>query len=343
MMKQFETDSTDPDMPAPIRSASAASLRAEALGWLRRLQSGKVTTDDLAALERWRGISPAHASEFAEASLLWTVLHDAAQQAECAAATTPATATVLSPNFRPSRRGFLIGGAALAASAAGAAVVRPPLDLWPSAMELAADYRTGTGEQRQLDLHDRVVIELNTRTSLDVRSPRDGNVQLELLAGEAAIASRPGHAADITVVAGSGRVLSRDASFIVRKTGSNVRVNCIYGRVDVTCHDKSFALASGQQVKYDADGNGDVAAVDPELVTAWQRGLLMFRRAPLAEVIDEVNRYRAGRVVLLDPALARRQVVANFRLDRIDDVIDFISKAMDLRVRTLPGGVVLVG
>ncbi|MDI4231966.1 FecR domain-containing protein [Bradyrhizobium sp. Arg237L] len=343
MMKDLEATHSDPKPPALIRGASDPSLRAEALGWLRLLHSGQATAGDVVAFEHWRAISPAHAAEFAEASLLWTVLRDAAHQAERASATTPVGATVMRPNFRPSRRGFLIGGAALAASAAGVAVVRPPLDLWPSAMELAADYRTGIGERRQVDLHDKVAVELNTRTSLDVRSPRDGDVQLELLAGEAAIANRPGQAAYITVLAGSGRVMTGSASFVIRKTGSDVRVNCIEGHVDVMCHDKAFTLASGQQVKYDANSNGDVAAADPELVTAWQRGLLVFRRAPLADVIDEVNRYRAGRVVLLDAALARRQVVANFRLDRIDDVIDFISKAMDLRVRTLPGGVVLVG
>ncbi len=88
---------------------------------------------------------------------------------------------------------------------------------------------------------------------------------------------------------------------------------------------------------------GEIAVVDPEVITAWRRGLLIFRRVPLARLIDEVNRYRSGRIVLIDAQLGRRQVVANFRLDRIDEVVDFIAKAMNIPTRSLPGGIVLVG
>ncbi|WP_454629938.1 FecR family protein [Bradyrhizobium cenepequi] len=336
MMKPVGPTSIDP--ASERLGESPLALRAEAQAWLRRLHSGEATAEDVATLERWRAISPAHAAAFAEASLLWTVLRDAAQQAE---RNRGAGVMIVRPAF--SRRGFLIGGAALAASAAGIMVMRPPLGLWPSAAELAADYRTGTGERRRIDSQAQVTVELNARTSLDVRHPADGSVQFELLSGEAAIANRLGQAANVTVVAGSGRTVGRNASFNIRKTGSDVRVSCIDGCIDVMCHDRSFALVAGRQLAYDANGHTDVVAADPELVTAWQRGMLMFRRAPLAEVIDEVNRYRSGRVVLVDSTLARRQVIANFRLDRIDDVIDFISKGMNLRVRTLPGGVVLVG
>jgi len=334
MMSPLDPAGTDPS------HATAHTLRAEAQTWLRRLHSGEATADDVAALERWKVTSPAHAAAFAEASLLWTVLGDAAQQAERDLAVGQ---KVVRPNFGASRRGFLIGGAALAASAAGVMVVRPPLGLWPSATELNADYRTGTGERKQVDFARQIAIELNTRTSLDVRPLADDSVHLELLSGEAAIGSREGQIVQVTVVAGAGRAIARNASFNIRKIGEQVRVNCIDGRVDVVCHDQSVALMAGQQVAYNASGNGEVVAADPELVTAWRRGMLMFRRAALADVIDEVNRYRTGRIVLMDSALAERQVIASFRLDRIDDVIDFIAKAMNLRVRTLPAGVVLVG
>jgi transmembrane sensor len=339
MRQSAETDRADMKI-SEIDTASRAALRTEALDWLRRLHSGEASQADAEALARWRARSPAHAEEFAEAQLFWSVLGDAARKAE-------GDIAVSSSAFRPgrhiARRAFLAGSAALAASAAGAMVLRPPLGLWPSAIELAADYRTRTGERRQIEIENLAAVELNTRTSIDLRPPIEGGTRIELIAGEAAVSTRDGADRDLVVVAGNGRVASRTASFNIRKDGSSVSVSCITGAIAVSCGDRTVALRDREQVAYDPQGAQEVAAIDPEVITAWQRGLLMFRRAPLSHVVEEVNRYRSGRVILLDAALGRRHVVANFRLDRINEVVDFISKAMGIPIRSLPGGVVLVG
>lgn len=315
------------------------NLRDEALAWIRRLNTGEASDVDIAELDRWRAKSPEHAREFSEAALLWTVLGEAAKKA-AAQGLAPAVnvgSGVLAN--RPGRRAFLIGGGALAASVAGALAVRPPFGLWPSLSELTADYHTKTGERQRIDVAAHVSVDLNTRTSIDLRSA----AQIELLAGEAAIAKKDDSRRELVVFAGNGRVAATDASFNVRKDGSAVSVTCISGEVHVHCGPGLIAIREGQQIDYDQRGLGEVAAIDPEVVTAWQRGLLIFRRTPLSQVIDEMNRYRSGRIILLDGDLAQRQVVANFRLDRIDDAVEFISKAMNVPIRSLPGGIVLVG
>ena len=69
------------------------------------------------------------------------------------------------------------------------AEMRPPLDLWPSLADLASDYRTGTGERRNVDIGG-VSVELNTRSSLNVL-PVDGSIRrFELVAGEAVFGFR---------------------------------------------------------------------------------------------------------------------------------------------------------
>ena len=45
-------------------------------------------------------------------------------------------------------------------------------------------------------------------------------------------------------------------------------------------------------------GLGDVIGVDTVVVTAWRDGVLVFRNTPLVRVIEEVNRYRPGRIIL---------------------------------------------
>jgi transmembrane sensor len=102
-------------------------------------------------------------------------------------------------------------------------------------------------------------------------------------------------------------------------------------------------LGGGQQILFNERGMSQVAAIDPEVVTAWQRGLLIFRDEALSRVIEEVNRYRFGKIVLLDNKLGQRRIAANFRLDRIEDVVDFVADVVRAPVRRLPGGVVLLG
>jgi transmembrane sensor len=101
-------------------------------------------------------------------------------------------------------------------------------------------------------------------------------------------------------------------------------------------------LGPGQQVSYGDRGLGAVSMTDPAVVTAWQRGVLIFRDVPLAQVIAEVNRYRPGRIILANRALAERKVVAGFRLDRIDDAVKDLTRSLGVQTRSLPGGIVLL-
>jgi transmembrane sensor len=82
---------------------------------------------------------------------------------------------------------------------------------------------------------------------------------------------------------------------------------------------------------------------DLELVTAWQDGALIFRMTPLASVVEEVNRYRPGRVVLIDRRLAELPVSGRFRIDHIDEIIVRLGQSLGLTSRSLPGGIVLLG
>jgi transmembrane sensor len=333
---------TDPDRDPPGPKA----LQGEAQAWLMRLTSGTATPGDIEAFDTWRARSPAHRQAFAEAALLWNVLGEATRHA---AARNPAlAAAAASPPeaANPARRAFMAGGMAggglLAASLAGVAVVRPPFGLWPSWSELAAEYRTRKGEQRRIEIAGTMAVQINTQTSIDLRPAADGATRIELISGEAAFATQDVASPDIVVIAGNGRARARRASFNVRKDASSVVVSCIDGEVQVSC-ERMAVLGRGQQAIYDQAGLGPVDIVDPEAITAWQRGLLIFRDESLSRVIAEVNRYRAGRIVLLDSKLGQRRIIANFRLDRIDDVVDFVAQVVHAPVRWLPGGIVLLG
>jgi transmembrane sensor len=237
----------------------------------------------------------------------------------------------------------MIGGA-LAASTAAVAYFgsRPPLNLWLSVDELRAEYRTAKGEQRQLALTDDVSLLLNTQTSINVRPVSAGSRAIELIAGEAAVTANAPAAAPFVVLAAGGRTNASVARFDIRCDGTTVCVISRDGVVEVERGGRSVTVPPGYQVSYGVEGLGPVAAAELAAATAWQQGLLIFRHETLRHVIAEVNRYRSGRIILLDEQLAERDVVASFHLDRIDEVVEHVVQAFGARATFLPGGVVLL-
>jgi len=85
-----------------------------------------------------------------------------------------------------------------------------------------------------------------------------------------------------------------------------------------------------------------VATVNTEEWSAWRQGLLVFRKAPLSTVIDEINRYRSGKVVLWADALRDREVSGRFSIASLDTVLLQIQRSYGLRSQSLPGGVLIL-
>lgn len=319
------------------------ALVSEAVYWLVQLTSGEATHADREALNRWRSQSPAHAEALREATQLWTDLKPAAIAAERSFG-RPAAGMLRQGGRRPlGRRAFLGATLAASAAAAGYLVVNPPMDLWPTPMEVIADYRTAVGEQRKITMGNALSIQMNTATSLNIR-PQTGNAKLiELISGEAAVTQIADGEASITLASAGCRVTATQAVFSLRRTGDAGAVTCTSGEVSVEYKGRQARLEAGQRLAFNAGSLQTVTAVDPVIAEAWRQGLLIFRNAPLSHVIEEVNRYRKGRIILIDASLDSRVVNARFKLDHLDDVIVQINQALNVQVRTLPGGVVLVG
>ncbi|ABD06938.1 putative FecR [Rhodopseudomonas palustris HaA2] len=320
----------------PVADAAGyPTLRFEARRWLVRITSGEATAVDADALKRWCAQSPSHARAFAEVNLLWDNVEVAAHLPSVAASSQIAVR-----GEAPQSRRWVLGAmAASAAAAAGAFAVDPPFGLWPSLPELGADYRTLTAERRDIAMPDGVKIELNTRSSLNIVAGQSGQ-QIELIAGEAAI-SCP-HQTVLSVLAGGGVVRAADAQFNIRSDAAGSIVTCRRGVVSLNYARRSVSVREGHQASY-VDGRvGPVIAVEAAAVMAWREGQLVFRRTPLAEAVDEVNRYRSGRIVLMNETLGRRLVDAKIPIDRVDSLIALIQQAYGAKVISLPGAIVLI-
>ena len=233
-------------------------------------------------------------------------------------------------------------GGAIAAATAGYLVARPPLGLWPSLEELTADYRTGKGEHREIAVTPDASVELNTQTSNALREVQD-ETRIELISGEVSVAATRSASKPVVLLAANGRITAVDAGFDARCLDGVVVVTCLNGVVDVVQDSKEVRLARAQQVSYSPSGFAAAVPVDPAQVAAWRGGLLIFRNQPLSEVVDEVNRYRSGKIIITNADLSRRIVNGTFQISKLDDFVPQVQQLFGAQARPLLGGIVLLG
>lgn len=328
-----------------------ADVQAQAHDWLVRLHAGPVTAADADAFRRWRALDPAHAVAFARARRLWSALAPALQASAAPAAATVPNAGVALPTpaavlpvrqrprrFHPGRRAFL-GGAA-AAAAAGWVAVQSPLGLWPALDALGADYRTATGERREIRIGS-VAVAMAARTTM--RRPADGSTGIVVTQGEAQFTLPASAAAGFVIGVDEARLLPAPGARVnVRCVGGDVRITCLAGRADLVRGPRTVVLQPSWQARLTPDRIASVAPVAADAVDAWRRGWLVFDDQPLQDVVDEINRYRTGRIVLTGGTLPARRVQARIPLARIDTFLDLVRDAYGAKVVSMPGGVVLL-
>ncbi|MBM0106347.1 FecR domain-containing protein [Steroidobacter sp. S1-65] len=328
-MKTRVTDST----------IASDDLQSQAWVWLRLLNSGEVKSWDLEGFQRWLQASPAHRAAFNAARQQWDAFRPAAGAVLRRNADAAAFHQRTLPGRLQSRRAFLTAAAG-AAAVAGIAVLHPSADLWPAAGRWGADYRTDTGEQRQIALSDVVKVTMNTQTSIRRQTVGERIVGIDLLAGEAAI-DLPAASANgqpFVVAAGRGRSFAETAQFEVRYLDGKVCVTCVEGEVRVEHAQGIRRLAAGERTIYDERMLSGVDSIDPRRASAWRKGELVFDNARLADVIAEINRYRPGRVVLMNAAMRDKPVSGSFYIASLDQALALLQRTFDLNARTLPGG-----
>jgi len=324
--------------PLLQRPRGLTRIERQAMRWVRRIDAGQMTHRDGASLRQWCQANPAHAAAFADAQRQWKLLAMGGEQLleQKPLASRP---DIKPPSVHWQRRAFL-GGAVGAVAATTTAIFFPPMGLWPSAREMRADYRTVAGEQRLVALRGDVNVELNTRTSVAVR--QGGRVAgIDLIAGETAIDMTDARL-PFAVTAGAGRAVGARARFEVRHIAEQVCVTCVQGLVQVAHPSGSVTLTPRQQVSYDDHKLARVVSLDATRMPAWREGFVRFADTPLGEVISEINRYRAGKLVLVDSQLATRPVTGRFQINALDKAIAQIQRSFGLSARHLPGGVVLL-
>jgi transmembrane sensor len=323
----------------PPETLEPETLLDEAIAWIVHLKTGEPTGADIQALERWRGQSSAHEAAFKRAALI-----DRHAGIVAGKLTAPSHQSRTAGSAR-SRSGIsrraLLGSGAAAAAAAAYAIVEPPFGMWPSLKELSADYRTTKGERRSVQVTPGVSLDLNTQTSVALRS-QQGQQAIELISGEVLVSSRRAPSGSLIMRAAGGQISATEARFDAQCLEGTVSVTCLDGAVDVQHSGQTARIGKGQQISYSRAGIGTSVSVDSAEVTAWQSGLLIFRDRPLVSVVDEVNRYRPGKIVIVSTELRQRAVSGDFEIGKLDSFVTQVEQLFGAHSTSLPGGLVIL-
>lgn len=298
---------------------SNTTLLDEAADWLVVMHAGAVSDQDRQAWLDWRARSAAHEQAWQRAERLLDTLGG-----------VPAALAMPALDRPRTRRAAIAKMAALllVAPAAWGAW------RWSEAEGWTADYRSATGERRDIRLSDGTRLTLNTASAVDVRYDADGRTVL-LRAGEIHIdtASDP---RPFEVQTRDGTLRALGTRFIVRQEAEQTRLAVLEGAVRISNAREQRVIQAGEQTTFSArriDAIVPASAAD----AAWTQGMLLADGMPLGRLIAELARYRKG-VLRCDPAIAALRVSGAFPLGDTDRSLAMLAATYPVTVASRLGG-----
>ncbi len=309
-----------PDPAMPWEEDDATSQRAA--DFFERRCFGQWTGADQAELDAWLAESILHRAAYlrVEGIVAYTKRLVALRPQESG----PRIGKIL-------RRRFVLP-LLIAASAALIAAIAFPLAAYLMQPPDRA-FSTDIGGRTLLKFADGTEIELNTDTAMRSRmTTRERTVWLEK--GEAWFHVAHNPANPFTVVAGNHRVSDLGTEFFVRRGAGKMEVGLLKGRAALsTAGTPTTMLAPGDEAIATPVSVSVMRKTPRELADelAWRRGVLVFRNAPLAQVVREFNRYNTTKLVIADPAIENIEITADLETDDYNAFLNIARTVLNLR------------
>ncbi|MFC4313787.1 FecR family protein [Steroidobacter flavus] len=285
------------------------SIDAVAREWVLKLASGHATAADAAGVRAWLAEDPKHRSAFKRAKAIW---HDA-------------RAVEHKFQTKPRSRRFM---APLAAAAAIASILLVPIvgHLWTIGR---ADYRSPLNQVSEVALPDGSTVWLDAGAAIDI-SFTGQRRDVALLHGRAFFAVAPDSSKPFRVEACDGSATAVGTAYSVALEESQVTVAVEEGHVRIAKGATEVTLAAGMQGHWSNKGQLSAQTGDAESMDSWRHGRLIVNDRPLAELIDELDRYHRGVIILRDRAEVH--VSGQFDIRRTDQALQALALSQGLQV-----------
>jgi transmembrane sensor len=298
--------------PEPSRNDLPAEILEEASSWVIEFNEGELDAGQRARFNEWIRRSPEHMRAYFEIGAMWEEALGLDPERRTSPDALLAEARMAS-NVVPlgSDRG-VIGQAALPARtqrvwaiAAAIVVALGVLSTW--AWWQRDLYSTGIGEQRSIVLSDGSTVELNSQSQ--VRIDYSNRMRkVELVKGQALFDVQPDAQRPFEVESAGTTARALGTRFDVYRKRRGTVVTVIEGQVAVRDESRpeisaSTVLSAGQRATLEPDRQVRTERTDLAAATAWTARQLVFDGTPLAEAVEEINRYNARQLVIEDRRL----------------------------------------
>jgi transmembrane sensor len=307
---------------------------SQATYWLTLLTSGRATKKQQQEFELWLSSDPAHKLAWKRAQAMWREL-DALGEADVADIERRARMK----RRQASRRSAcsLWPAAAAVVLLIGFWVVRQP--------SFYADYYTVKGARLDLNLAEGSRVWLDTQSAVSVDFSATVR-RIKLHEGEAyfEVARDPARRFEVETPAGRVRALGTAFNIRLDSDGSVVTVFEHAVSVEPRRGAPIERLEQGERARFGSFGVTAPEEADLEQAAAWRDNRLVFEDRPLLDVVQELNRYRPGRIVILDRALQSTPLTGVFDTRDPDQALEMIQRSLSLRsIRLTDALVILLG
>lgn len=310
----------------------------QAAGWFALLRSDEATEQDQARWQLWLERDSAHRAAWRHVEAIGRRFDTLRASRDPSVAVSALQAV---ERKRQMRRRTFSGLLTLAGASCVGWVAYRHTPLPELAMAWAADYRTATGEVREIALRDGTRVWLNTDSAFSVDYGAELR-RLRLIRGEMLVSTAPDPLRPFVVDTAQGRLRALGTRFNVRLAQDTTLVAVYEGAVKVRTADgrQTRVIEAGQQTRFTHDAIAPVQVADAAR-EAWTRGVLLAENMTLGDLVSELGRHRVGHLGVA-PELADMRVLGSYPLRDTDRALMLLEASLPLRVRhTLPWWVTL--
>ena len=308
-------------------------LRKEAVAWVIRLHNSRITQEERRAFEAWQAQSPQHALIYRTVSRVW----DSPELTAAAAVMAGA-----SPSWLESKPTFSLRWPVLTAACLVFVVLLA--EHFDISIRWQANYHTGLGERRTVGLPDRSIATLNTQTAIALSY--DGTARrIRLLKGEMFLNVRHDAERPFFVESADTAVRAVGTAFVVRAESNSEHITVLEGTVEVRSKAQAVspvAVTAGSQIQMEHGHMGRPHSVNVPAVSAWLQGRLIVNGVPFAQVLEELQRYHSGTIVLLNQRIGKTNVTGTYNVDDPVAALDLLVKTVPVSMITLTNRLVLL-
>jgi transmembrane sensor len=312
----------------------AVDTEVQAAAWLERRDREDWDMQQQAAMEVWLAESSAHRLAYLRLYAAWNYAD------RLAAMRRPRFSRLVSSGRKLGPVAFKIAAACAVVAVVGVAAS----NYFPKQQTQA--FETPVGGHETLKLADGSRIELNTNTKVRVTLSA-GQREVWLDRGEAYFEVQHNAARPFTVVTGNHRVTDLGTKFTIRENGNSLRVALLEGRArfetDSLWNQPQTVLLTPGDVVIATKTSLSMERQPSRLLNdalGWRRGMLIFDRTPLADVVAQFNRYNAQKLSVSDSA-ARMKIDGTFPATNIEDFLHLARDVLGLKVERQPDVVLL--